>query len=61
MAEGEGFEPSKGCPLPPFQDGALGHYATPPHSEYYTDKMLIRGHMLVLYICISMNKMTKLI
>ena len=36
LAEGEGFEPSKGCPLPPFQDGALGHYATPPCPNYYT-------------------------
>ena len=30
MAEDEGFEPSKGCPLHAFQACALGRYANPP-------------------------------
>ena len=34
-AEGEGFEPSIPCGMPPFQDGALGHYATLPYEVSY--------------------------
>src|SRR5699024_5472254 len=30
VAVEEGFEPSKGCPLPAFEAGAIGHLATPP-------------------------------
>ena len=30
LAEREGFEPSIPCGIPPFQGGALGHYATSP-------------------------------
>src|SRR4051812_7467409 len=30
MAERAGFEPAMGCPIPHFQCGALGHYATSP-------------------------------
>lgn len=32
FAETEGFEPSKAFTLPPFQGGALDHYATSPYS-----------------------------
>ena len=31
FAEREGFEPSIPCGIPPFQGGALGHYATSPN------------------------------
>src|SRR5262245_14602671 len=30
VAERAGFEPAMGCPIPHFQCGALGHYATSP-------------------------------
>ena len=30
VAERVGFEPTKSCPLPHFECGALDHYATPP-------------------------------
>ena len=30
MAEGVGFEPTNGFPLPVFKTGALNHSATPP-------------------------------
>jgi hypothetical protein len=30
LAERAGFEPAMGCPIPHFQCGALGHYATSP-------------------------------
>lgn len=33
VAEDEGFEPSKGCPLHAFQACALGRYANPPRSR----------------------------
>ncbi len=33
-AEREGFEPSIPCGIPPFQGGALGHYATSPFSFF---------------------------
>gem|GEM_PF-736659 len=29
-AEDEGFEPSIPCGIPPFQGGAINHYANPP-------------------------------
>ena len=35
-AEREGFEPSIPCGIPPFQGGALGHYATSPNVVHYT-------------------------
>ncbi len=33
LAEDEGFEPSKGCPLHAFQACALGRYANPPEEN----------------------------
>ena len=33
LAEDEGFEPSKGCPLHAFQACALGRYANPPNER----------------------------
>ncbi len=30
MAEGVGFEPTKGCPLPVFKTGTFGHSVTLP-------------------------------
>ena len=36
MAEGERFELSIPCGMPPFQGGALDHYANPPVVFYLT-------------------------
>ena len=33
LAEGEGFEPSMGCPIPVFKTGALVHSAIPPEGK----------------------------
>ena len=35
VAEDEGFEPSKGCPLHAFQACALGRYANPPRPNFW--------------------------
>ncbi len=34
IAETEGFEPSRAFTLPPFQGGALDHYATSPYTMF---------------------------
>jgi hypothetical protein len=45
-AEREGFEPSIPCGIPPFQGGALGHYATSPEgrgsSRFLQSRVLMR-------------------
>ena len=33
VAEGVGFEPTIGCPMPVFKTGAFNHSATPPDDQ----------------------------
>jgi hypothetical protein len=68
IAEAERFELSVPCGTPPFQGGALDHYATLPFMRQYTAKspkiflMTGSGHMLqCIHISISPEPMQKLL
>lgn len=57
VAEAVRFELTMGCPMPPFQGGALDRYATPPmHNEYSTGDVLARDYRhdalsIAVYVC----------